>query len=42
VKTVLQLVSNGVAGFDTSKGYTFEPFTPHLAEPLGAFHSFAG
>jgi hypothetical protein len=30
------------AGFDTSKAYTFKPFTPTLASPLGAFHSFAG
>jgi Ferritin-like domain len=31
-----------VAGFDTSKPRTFEPFTPHLATPLGDFISFAG
>src|ERR1700759_4014035 len=30
------------AGFDTSKPYHFHPFTPHLPEALGAFHSFAG
>jgi hypothetical protein len=30
------------AGFDTSKPYHFHPFTPHLAQALGAFHSFAG
>src|SRR5450631_2172585 len=30
------------AGFDTSKPYHFHPFTPHLPQPLGAFHSFAG
>ncbi len=30
------------AGFDTSKAYRFRPFTPHLPQPLGAFHSFAG
>ena len=30
------------AGFDTSKRYRFEPFTPVLPSPLGAFHSFAG
>jgi hypothetical protein len=30
------------AGFDTSKPYQFRPFTPHLPNPLGAFHSFAG
>jgi Ferritin-like domain len=30
------------AGFDTSKPYTFHPFTPTLPSPLGEFHSFAG
>src|SRR4051794_5735007 len=30
------------AGFDTGRAYTFEPFTPVLAEPLGDFHSFNG
>lgn len=30
------------AGFDISKSYKFEPFTPKLPNPLGAFHSFAG
>jgi hypothetical protein len=30
------------AGFDTSKAYKFEPFTPALTEPLGEFHSFLG
>jgi hypothetical protein len=30
------------AGFDTSRRYHFHPFTPHLPQPLGAFHSFAG
>jgi hypothetical protein len=30
------------AGFDTSKPYKFEPFTPTLPEPLGEFHSFLG
>jgi Ferritin-like domain len=30
------------AGFDTSKAYAFEPFTPTLPEPLGEFHSFVG
>jgi hypothetical protein len=38
----LDKAAAGKAGFDISKGYTFKPFTPHLAEPLGAFHSFAG
>jgi Ferritin-like domain len=32
----------GRAGFDTSKSYAFKPFTPHLPEPLGEFHSFLG
>jgi hypothetical protein len=32
----------GKAGFDTSKPYKFEPFTPKLPEPLGEFHSFLG
>jgi hypothetical protein len=30
------------AGFDTSKAFTFKPFTPTLPSPLGAFHSFGG
>jgi hypothetical protein len=30
------------AGFDTSRPYRFKPFTPHLPEPLGDFHSFLG
>ncbi len=30
------------AGFDTSKSYPFEPFTPTLPSPLGAFVSFTG
>jgi hypothetical protein len=30
------------AGFDTSRAFKFEPFTPTLPEPLGEFHSFAG
>jgi hypothetical protein len=32
----------GNAGFDTSKPYQFQPFTPILPEPLGEFHSFLG
>src|SRR5438105_15474939 len=32
----------GQAGFDTSKPYQFNPFTPTLPSPLGAFHSFTG
>ncbi|MGC1686355.1 MAG: ferritin-like domain-containing protein [Candidatus Acidiferrales bacterium] len=30
------------AGFDTSKPFNFEPFTPTLPSPLGAFVSFNG
>jgi Ferritin-like domain len=30
------------AGFDMSKPYAFQPFTPKLPEPLGEFHSFLG
>jgi Ferritin-like domain len=30
------------AGFDTSKSYPFEPFTPTLPNPLGDFISFTG
>ncbi|MGA8353504.1 MAG: ferritin-like domain-containing protein [Solirubrobacteraceae bacterium] len=30
------------AGFDATKPYEFEPFTPKLPSPLGEFHSFAG
>jgi hypothetical protein len=30
------------AGFDTSKAYKFEPFTPTLPQALGEFHSFLG
>ena len=30
------------AGFDATKPYKFEPFTPTLPAPLGEFHSFAG
>ena len=32
----------GKAGFDTSKAYTFKPFTPKLPSGLGDFHSFIG
>ena len=31
-----------VAGFDTSKAYSFEPFTPVLPSALGEFISFKG
>jgi hypothetical protein len=30
------------AGFDTTKPYSFHPFTPTLPQPLGDFHSFIG
>jgi Ferritin-like domain len=30
------------AGFDTTKPHTFDPFTPHLATPLGELISFTG
>jgi len=30
------------AGFDTTKAYKFQPFTPTLPGNLGAFHSFKG
>lgn len=30
------------AGYNTSKSYEFDPFTPHLATPLGEFISFTG
>jgi hypothetical protein len=30
------------AGFDITRPHTFEPFTPHLATPLGEFISFTG
>jgi len=30
------------AGFDTTKPYSFVPFTPTLPNPLGEFHSFKG
>jgi hypothetical protein len=32
----------GKAGFDTTKSFKFQPFTPALPEPLGEFHSFLG
>jgi hypothetical protein len=32
----------GKAGFDTTKGYKFHPFTPKLPQALGEFHSFLG
>ena len=30
------------AGFDTSRSFTFKPFTPKLPSALGDFHSFIG
>jgi hypothetical protein len=30
------------AGFDTSRAFQFHPFTPHLPNKLGEFHSFTG
>lgn len=30
------------AGFNTERAFKFEPFTPHLATPLGEFISFTG
>lgn len=30
------------AGFDTSRSFDFDPFTPKLASALGEFISFAG
>jgi hypothetical protein len=45
VEALLPFVSKAAAekkGFDTSKTFSFEPFTPTLPEPLGEFHSFLG
>ncbi len=30
------------AGFDTARAFKFQPFSPELPSPLGAFHSFLG
>ena len=30
------------AGFDATKSFKFEPFTPKLPGPLGEFHSLKG
>jgi hypothetical protein len=38
----VDLTAATAAGFDTSKSYPFEPFTPNLPNPLGAFVSFKG
>jgi hypothetical protein len=32
----------GKAGFDTTRAYTFKPFTAQLPEKLGEFHGFRG
>jgi hypothetical protein len=32
----------GKAGFDTHRAFKFHPFSPHLPNQLGGFHSFAG
>jgi hypothetical protein len=45
VEALLPFAEKSVAekeGFDTSKPYKFEPFTPTLPNPLGEFHSLKG
>lgn len=45
VAALLPFVDAGAAaaaGFDTSKSYPFQPFTPTLPNPLGDFISFSG
>jgi Ferritin-like domain len=45
VTALLPFAEKSVAekeGFDTSKAYKFEPFTPMLPNPLGEFHSLKG
>ena len=45
VEALLPFAEKSVAekeGFDTSKPYKFEPFTPTLPSPLGEFHSLKG
>jgi hypothetical protein len=45
VNALLPFVDAGMAtaaGFDTTKSFQFEPFTPVLPTPLGDFHSFKG
>ena len=45
VNALLPFVDAGkakAAGFDTTKSYKFQPFTPHLPAPLGNFFSFTG
>jgi hypothetical protein len=38
----VDVAAAGAAGFDTSKSFAFEPFTPTLPNPLGDFISFGG
>lgn len=38
----VDLAAGKAAGFDITKPYIFEPFTPTLPNPLGAFVDFAG
>jgi len=38
----VDITAAAAAGFDTSKSYPFEPFTPTLPNPLGDFISFSG
>jgi len=45
VNVLLPFADKGAAagaGFNTAKAFKFEPFTPHLATPLGEFISFTG
>ncbi len=45
VEALLPFAEKKVAekeGFDTSKAFKFEPFTPMLPNPLGEFHSLKG
>ncbi len=45
VEALLPFAEKSVAekeGFDTTKPYKFEPFTPTLPNPLGEFHSLKG
>ncbi|HXB72322.1 MAG TPA: ferritin-like domain-containing protein [Candidatus Acidoferrales bacterium] len=45
VNALLPFVDQGMAlaaGFDTTKSFTFVPFSPVLPTPLGDFHSFKG
>jgi hypothetical protein len=38
----VDITAAAAAGFDTSKSFPFEPFTPTLPNPLGDFISFSG